>query len=78
MFEAGTKVLIEGNRSGVVRYYGPVDGKSGQWVGVELDFALGKHDGYVGGYPLLFSSIGRNIFVANHNMDFLSPRVKLY
>ena len=77
MFEAGTKVLIEGNRSGVVRYYGPVDGKSGQWVGVELDFALGKHDGYVGGYPLLYLPLGRSIFAVSRNMDSLSPRVKL-
>lgn len=48
--QIGSKVLIEGGRSGVVRYYGPVGGKAGSWVGVELDFALGKNDGTVAGY----------------------------
>ena len=49
-FHIGAKVLIEGNRSGTIRYFGPVSGKPGDWVGVELDFALGKHDGTAAGY----------------------------
>lgn len=52
-FHVGAKVLIEGNRSGTIRYFGPVSGKPGDWVGVELDFALGKHDGTAAGYHYL-------------------------
>lgn len=52
-FQIGAKVLIEGNRSGTVKYFGPVSGKPGDWVGVELDFALGKHDGTAAGYLIL-------------------------
>jgi CAP-Gly domain-containing linker protein 3/4 len=48
--QIGSKVLIEGNRTGIVRYYGNVLGKSGNWVGVELDFALGRNDGTFEGY----------------------------
>lgn len=47
----GAKVIItEGNRTGIVRYYGPVGNKEGIWVGVELDEALGKNDGTIAGY----------------------------
>lgn len=60
-FQIGAKVLIEGNRSGTVRYFGPVSGKPGDWVGVELDFALGKHDGTAAGYHLFHSLTHKHI-----------------
>lgn len=36
-------------RAGVVRYVGNVQGKEGDWVGVELDAATGHNDGMVDG-----------------------------
>ncbi|VDK79995.1 unnamed protein product [Dibothriocephalus latus] len=41
----GDRVQVSGGRLGVIRYIGPTDFASGEWVGVELDEATGKNDG---------------------------------
>lgn len=43
----GTRILYQKQHNGTVRYVGPVDGTSGEWLGVEWDDAeaRGKHDG---------------------------------
>ncbi|KNA11667.1 hypothetical protein SOVF_133110 [Spinacia oleracea] len=51
MFEIGQRVHSIGDtqRIGTVKYVGPVEGYSGNWVGVDWDNADGKHDGSVNG-----------------------------
>ena len=44
----GERVISKG-RKGVVQYVGPVSFASGVWYGVELDKAVGRHDGSVEG-----------------------------
>ena len=43
----GTRILYQKQYIGTIRYVGPVDGTSGEWIGVEWDDvdARGKHDG---------------------------------
>ena len=43
----GARILYQNEYIGTVRYVGPVDGTSGEWVGVEWDdgSVRGKHDG---------------------------------
>ncbi|KAH7681405.1 Ubiquitin-like protein [Dioscorea alata] len=50
-FRIGQRIHAAGNpqRTGTVRYVGPVDGHAGEWVGVDWDDGEGKHDGDVNG-----------------------------
>lgn len=58
MVELGTRVQIGGGqhglRSGTVRYCGAVAGKKGKYVGIELDYPIGKNDGSCEGYNCIF------------------------
>lgn len=45
----GDRVLVVGQRTGVVQYYGETNFAPGLWLGIELDKPSGKNDGSVGG-----------------------------
>ncbi|MGH0148403.1 UNVERIFIED_CONTAM: hypothetical protein FKN15_014133 [Acipenser sinensis] len=47
--ELGDKVLVAGQKQGIIRFYGKTDFAPGYWFGVELDVPTGKHDGSVFG-----------------------------
>lgn len=47
--KVGDKVIVSGNKKGTLRYIGTTQFAEGEWAGVELDDALGKNDGSVGG-----------------------------
>uniref|UniRef100_A0A672NU66 CAP-Gly domain-containing protein n=1 Tax=Sinocyclocheilus grahami TaxID=75366 RepID=A0A672NU66_SINGR len=47
--QLGERVLVVGQRTGVVRYYGKTSFAPGFWLGIELDKPSGKNDGSVGG-----------------------------
>ncbi|XP_041090633.1 CAP-Gly domain-containing linker protein 3-like isoform X1 [Polyodon spathula] len=47
--ELGDKVLVAGQKQGIVRFYGKTDFAPGYWFGVELEVPTGKHDGSVFG-----------------------------
>lgn len=49
LIEVGDRVAVGYDR-GTVRYVGPVDGYSGEWIGIDWDDAKrGKHNGTVNG-----------------------------
>lgn len=50
-FKINQRVHYPGNcrRMGTVKYVGPVEGYSGNWVGVDWDNGDGKHDGSING-----------------------------
>lgn len=45
----GKRVVIAGRKTGVLRFYGFIPGKSEPFAGIELDLSIGKHDGVVSG-----------------------------
>ncbi|KAI1895173.1 hypothetical protein AGOR_G00103570 [Albula goreensis] len=45
----GERVLVVGQRTGVVRFYGKTSFAPGFWLGIELDKPSGKNNGSVGG-----------------------------
>ncbi|XP_029900195.1 CAP-Gly domain-containing linker protein 4 isoform X2 [Myripristis murdjan] len=45
----GERVLVVGQRTGVVQFYGKTSFAPGFWLGIELDKPSGKNDGSVGG-----------------------------
>ncbi|GAA6069439.1 kinesin-like protein KIF13A isoform X3 [Tachysurus ichikawai] len=58
----GEQVWV-GTRSGTVHYVGGVEFAQGIWVGVELDCAVGKHDGTVQGRVYFRCATGHGVFV---------------
>eukprot|EP00750_Incisomonas_marina_P011700 INCI16405.2.p1 GENE.INCI16405.2~~INCI16405.2.p1 ORF type:complete len:393 (+),score=41.55 INCI16405.2:102-1181(+) len=50
VLKVGSRVVAKGRYSdGVVRFIGTTEFSAGEWIGVELDSPLGKHDGAVRG-----------------------------
>ncbi|XP_017332724.1 CAP-Gly domain-containing linker protein 4 isoform X2 [Ictalurus punctatus] len=49
MLRLGERVLVIGQRTGVVRFYGKTSFAPGIWLGIELDKPSGKNDGSVRG-----------------------------
>lgn len=76
--EVGDAVTVPGDMYGMVKFVGSVKGKSGKFVGVELDrefAARGKNDGDVDGTSYFRTSIpGAGIFLPIHRAEKrLSP-----
>ncbi|XP_067393709.1 kinesin-like protein KIF13A isoform X4 [Emydura macquarii macquarii] len=59
----GEQVCVGNNKTGTVRYIGPVDFSAGIWVGVELSIQLGKHDGTVKGREYFHCKPRHGLFV---------------
>nr|XP_060630863.1 kinesin-like protein KIF13A isoform X6 [Anolis sagrei ordinatus] len=59
----GEHVCIGSNKIGIVRYIGPVDFSTNTWVGVELHFPVGKHDGTVKGREYFRCKPQHGVFV---------------
>uniref|UniRef100_A0A6Q2X7I0 Kinesin family member 13A n=1 Tax=Esox lucius TaxID=8010 RepID=A0A6Q2X7I0_ESOLU len=57
------EVVWVGKRSGTVHYVGGVEFAKGIWVGVQLDLAVGKHNGTVQGRVYFRCPPGHGVFV---------------
>lgn len=47
--QVNDRITLKNNLHGVVRYIGAVEGRSEDWVGIELDEACGSNDGSING-----------------------------
>uniref|UniRef100_A0A8C5EB90 Kinesin-like protein KIF13B n=1 Tax=Gouania willdenowi TaxID=441366 RepID=A0A8C5EB90_GOUWI len=59
----GACVTVGSNKAGTVRYIGTTRFAEGLWVGVELDTAVGKNDGSVGGQRYFTCKPGYGVLV---------------
>ncbi|CAI9736669.1 CAP-Gly domain-containing linker protein 4-like isoform X4 [Octopus vulgaris] len=58
----GDKVVINGTKSGYLRYCGPTEFAAGIWAGIELDEPIGKNDGSVGGIMYFRCASNHGVF----------------
>lgn len=61
----GSRVVVDGGKTGTVRFVGPVQFREGIWVGVQLDFAQGKNDGSVNGVRYFTCDRAHGLFVSS-------------
>lgn len=75
LFKTGTRVSVKtANQSGLmgtVRFYGTMTGSTGNWVGVELDSALGKCNGSQGGQKYFECKNNFGIFVRSNQVKLI-------
>ncbi|XP_029446583.1 kinesin-like protein KIF13A isoform X3 [Rhinatrema bivittatum] len=63
LLAVGDQVCVGNNKTGTVKYIGPVDFSHGVWAGVELCGKLGKHDGTVEGREYFRCKPKHGIFI---------------
>ncbi|XP_025022194.1 kinesin-like protein KIF13A isoform X7 [Python bivittatus] len=73
----GEQVYVDANKTGIVRYIGPVDFSTGTWVGIELHVQMGKHDGTIKGREYFHCKPQHGIFVRPECLAKTPAEVKL-
>lgn len=68
--QLGQRIEVKDGVHGIIRHIGPVEGKPGQWVGLELDTPVGLNDGSSGGRRYFQCPPKYGLFV---QMDKLEP-----
>ncbi|KAI7865227.1 CAP Gly-rich domain-containing protein [Mucor mucedo] len=59
----GSRVFVNNELSGTVRFIGTTSFQTGKWVGVELDEALGKNSGVVQGKRYFDCKNNHGVFI---------------
>ncbi|XP_043575064.1 kinesin-like protein KIF13A isoform X4 [Chiloscyllium plagiosum] len=72
----GERVSVGNDKNGTIRYVGTVDFSTGIWVGVELDFPAGKHQGTIEGKEYFHCSPRCGIFVRPNRLIQVSNTIK--
>ncbi|TGZ50415.1 hypothetical protein CRM22_010810 [Opisthorchis felineus] len=73
-FQLGDRVLVAGQRRGVIRYIGSTEFAPGTWYGIELDQPLGKNNGSVAGVRYFQCPVGHGIFASINRIQRLPNR----
>lgn len=58
----GSKVVLDKDRNGIVRFVGKVSWETGTWYGIELLNGVGKNDGKRGGKRYFYAGKDRGVF----------------
>jgi len=69
----GDRVLVGDTKSGAVVFIGPTQFAAGEWVGVELDAAVGKNDGSVNGVRYFTCKPLHGVFAKAAKLTKLPP-----
>lgn len=68
----GSRVIVNNELSGTIRYVGSTSFQTGKWVGVELDEALGKNSGVVQGKRYFDCKNNHGVFTRPANIKMIS------
>ena len=68
-FSVGDRVLVSGNKQGVIAFLGPTRFAKGEWAGVVLDEAVGKNDGSVQGVRYFDCAPNKGIFARPEKLE---------
>ncbi|XP_072367468.1 CAP-Gly domain-containing linker protein 4 isoform X1 [Scyliorhinus torazame] len=60
--QIGDRVVVVGQRSGIIQFYGKTSFAPGYWYGIELDKPNGKNDGSVGGVQYFICQPRHGVF----------------
>ncbi|XP_005995066.1 CAP-Gly domain-containing linker protein 4 isoform X1 [Latimeria chalumnae] len=75
--QVGDRVLVAGQRTGIVRFYGKTNFAPGFWYGVELDKPSGKNDGSVRGVQYFTCTPQHGVFAPPSRVQrALTPKRK--
>ena len=69
--DLGERVLVFGEKRGLLRYIGPTHFESGEWCGIELDLPEGKNDGQIEGTDYFRCLPNHGLFVPSHFVELL-------
>ena len=68
----GSRVIVNNELSGTIRYVGSTSFQTGKWVGVELDEALGKNSGVVQGKRYFDCKNNHGVFTRPTNIKMIN------
>ncbi|KAI8509346.1 CAP-Gly domain-containing linker protein 4 [Branchiostoma belcheri] len=71
--EVGDRVIVAGQRTGVIRFSGKTDFAPGWWYGVELDKPRGKNDGSVSGVRYFSCEPMKGVFAPPSRVTRATP-----
>ena len=69
--DLGERVLLFGEKRGVLRYIGPTHFESGEWCGVELDLPEGKNNGVIESTEYFRCLPNHGLFVPSYHVEVL-------
>ncbi|RTG83316.1 CAP-Gly domain-containing linker protein 3/4 [Schistosoma bovis] len=73
-FQIGDRVLVAGQRRGVLRFIGQTQFAPGIWYGIELEQAVGKNNGSINGIRYFDCAVGHGIFAPISRIQKLPTR----
>ena len=71
--QVGTRVKVQSKEGeGTVRFIGETGFKEGEWIGIEMDLPVGKHDGTVEGYQYFTCAEAHGLMVRREKVRIAS------
>ncbi|KAL3918863.1 MAG: hypothetical protein SGPRY_005843, partial [Prymnesium sp.] len=75
---AGCRVRTKAGDTGTTRYVGPICGREGLWIGVELDTTIGMNDGTSNGVRYFECEPNRGLFTRACNLNIVGPKTDVH